>query len=265
MRNGTSWGKAQPSARRLGSCGALQRVMGSEHQHRVHAYFESQATSWEDRYSHDAAVKERIGRFKDALRRHAIDAGEVLDLGCGSGRVARSLARDGLSLTGADISSRMLDAAAREPGGDQVTWVLQDADRPFPLPLDGAQFDAVISSSVLEYLTDPKSALAEMARLLKPGGWTLFTVPDPRHPKRGRERFQQSILRVAPLRWLAKRTPARNYVLYLELSVHRPSLDRWFGLATEVGLSVSPIGPCKHPLAMIEANKPSGGGFVPDD
>jgi ubiquinone/menaquinone biosynthesis C-methylase UbiE len=231
--------------------------MESEHQERVHTYFESQAATWEDRYSHDAAVKERIARFGDALQRHAIHEGAVLDLGCGSGRIIRSLAHDGFSMTGADISSRMLDLAGNEPAGDQVRWVLQDARQPFPLPLGAAQFDAVISSSMLEYLSDPKVALVEMARLLKPEGWAFFTVPDPRHPKRVRERWQQSILRFAPLRSLAKLTPARNYAQYLELSVSRPALDRWAALAAEAGLSVPPIGPCSDPLALIEAQKPS--------
>jgi ubiquinone/menaquinone biosynthesis C-methylase UbiE len=231
--------------------------MESEHQERVHTYFESQAATWEDRYSHDAAVKNRIVRFDAALRRHGAGEGAVLDLGCGTGRITRSLAHDGFSMTGADISNRMLDLARSEPGGDPVRWVLQDADQPFPLPLDDDQFDAVISSSVLEYLSDPKVALAEMARLLKPEGWAFFTVPDPRHPKRVRERWQQSMLRFAPLRSLAKLTPARNYALYLELSVTRPALDRWATLAAEAELSVPPIGPCSDPLALIEAQKPS--------
>jgi ubiquinone/menaquinone biosynthesis C-methylase UbiE len=231
--------------------------MGSEHQERVHTYFESQAATWEDRYSHDAAVKNRISRFAGALQRHAILEGAVLDLGCGSGRITRSLARDGLDMTGADVSSQMLDMASRDTTGDQVTWVLQDAQQPFPLPVGAVQFDAVISSSMLEYLSDPKAALVEMARLLKPEGWSFFTVPDPRHPKRVRERRQQSILRFAPLRSLAKLTPARNYALYLELSVSRPALDRWATLATEAGLAVTSIGPCSDPLALIEAQKPS--------
>jgi ubiquinone/menaquinone biosynthesis C-methylase UbiE len=231
--------------------------MESEHQELVHAYFESRAATWEDRYSHDAAVRNRIARFADALQRHAILEGAVLDLGCGSGRITRSLARDGLDMTGADVSSQMLDMASRDTTGDQVTWVLQDAQQPFPLPVGAAQFDAVISSSMLEYLSDPKAALVEMARVLKPEGWAFFTVPDPRHPKRVRERRQQSILRFAPLRSLAKLTPARNYALYLELSVSRPALDRWATLATEAGLAVTPIGPCSDPLALIEAQKPS--------
>ena len=143
-----------------------------------------------------------------------------------------------------------------EPGGDRVTWVLQDTDQPFPLPLDSDQFDAVISSSMLEYLSDPKPALEEMARLLKPGGWALFTVPDPRHPKRARERRRRSVLRFAPLRSLTKLTPARSYALYLELSVTRPGLDRWISLAAEAGLSPSPTGSCNDPLALIEARNP---------
>lgn len=234
--------------------------METQHEQRVHAYFEGQAATWEDRYSHDAAVRQRIARFEDALRRRGVGERAVLDLGSGSGRITRALARDGRSMTGSDVSNRMLECARSEPGGDRVTWVLQDADQPFPLPLETDQFDFVISSSVLEYLSDPKPALKEVARLLKPGGWALFTVPDPRHPKRARERRRQSILRFAPLRRLASLTPARNYALYLELSVTRPPLGRWVSLAAEAGLAVSPIGPCRDPLALLEARKPPEGG-----
>jgi ubiquinone/menaquinone biosynthesis C-methylase UbiE len=231
------------------------RRMDAQHE-RVHAYFESEAATWEDRYSHDAAVRARIARFADALGRHGVEQGAVLDLGCGSGRITRSLARDGHSMTGSDISKQMLDLARCEPGGDRVTWVLQDAEQPFPLPLDADQFDAVVSSSVLEYMSDPKPALEEMVRLLKPGGWALFTVPDPRHAKRVRERRRQAILGFAPLRRLASLTPARSYFLYLELSVTRFTLGRWASLAAEAGLSVSPIGPCQDPLALIAARNP---------
>jgi hypothetical protein len=56
---------------------------------------------------------------------------------------------------------------------------------------------------------------------------------------------------------LARLTPARNYALYLELSVTRPALDRWVTLATEAGFSVSPIGRCSDPLALIEAQQRS--------
>ena len=231
--------------------------MEAEHENRVHAYFESRAATWDDRYRHDDAIYRRIARFEDALHRRAIRGGAVLDLGCGSGRITRSLASRGFSMTGADVSKHMLDQAKSEPDGDRVRWVQQDHDRPFPLPLGDREFDAVISSSVLEYVSNPKEALEEMARLLKPGGRVFFTVPDPRHRKRVRERRQQALLRFAPVRSLLRLTPARNYALYLELSATRLPLDRWASLVRGSGLAVCPMGACEGPLAMIEAEKPA--------
>lgn len=103
--------------------------------------------------------------------------GIALDVGSGPGNVTASLARaagpDGLAL-GVDISEPMLARAVRNEAGPQVGFIKADAQR---LPLRDNTVDAVISTAVLQLVPDPAAALAEMARVLRPGGRLAIAVP----------------------------------------------------------------------------------------
>jgi arsenite methyltransferase len=103
--------------------------------------------------------------------------GIALDVGCGPGSVTASLARaagpDGLAL-GVDISEPMLARAVRAEAGPQIGFLRADAQR---LPLRDETVDAVISVAVLQLIPDPAAALAEMARVLRPGGRLAVMVP----------------------------------------------------------------------------------------
>jgi arsenite methyltransferase len=103
--------------------------------------------------------------------------GTALDVGCGPGNVTASLARaagpDGLAL-GVDISEPMLARAVRAESGPQVGFIRADAQR---LPLRDKTVDAVTSLAVLQLIPDPAAALAEMARVLRPGGRLALMIP----------------------------------------------------------------------------------------
>lgn len=103
--------------------------------------------------------------------------GIALDVGSGPGNVTASLARaagpDGLAL-GVDISEPMLERAVRNEAGPQVGFIKADAQR---LPLRDDTVDAVASTAVLQLVPDPTAALAEMARVLRPGGRLAIMVP----------------------------------------------------------------------------------------
>ncbi len=107
-------------------------------------------------------------------RRLAADAtslppgGSALDVACGSGRLALELQRRvGKSgeVVGLDFSSRMLEVAARTAPGP--CYVRGDA---LSLPFDSGRFDAATISFGLRNLADPQRGLAEMLRVLRPGG-----------------------------------------------------------------------------------------------
>jgi arsenite methyltransferase len=103
--------------------------------------------------------------------------GIALDVGCGPGSVTASLAQaagpDGLAL-GLDISEPMLARAVRAEAGPQIGFLRADAQR---LPLRDETVDAVVSIAVLQLVPDPVVALAEMARVLRPGGRLAVMVP----------------------------------------------------------------------------------------
>lgn len=103
--------------------------------------------------------------------------GTALDVGSGPGNVTASLARaagpGGLAL-GVDISEPMLARAVRAEAGPQVGFLRADAQR---LPLRDDTVDAVVSIAVLQLIPEPAKALAEIARVLRPGGRLAIMVP----------------------------------------------------------------------------------------
>ena len=111
---------------------------------------------------------------RETLRRVDLRDGEaILDVGCGTGVLLAAIAgrAPGARLVGVDLSPAML-AVARRKLVDRVVLVAADATR---LPLPDRRFDLVLSTSALHYWPDPAAGLAEIARVLKPGGRVAIT------------------------------------------------------------------------------------------
>ncbi|MCK2218437.1 class I SAM-dependent methyltransferase [Actinomadura sp. ATCC 31491] len=100
----------------------------------------------------------------------------VLDAGCGSGPLFAALRDRGAIVTGIDASAGMLEQARRRLGADAD---LRVADLGAPLPFPDDAFDDVVASLVLHYLKDWGPALAELRRVLRPGGRLLVSVDHP--------------------------------------------------------------------------------------
>src|SRR3984885_14038890 len=100
----------------------------------------------------------------------------ILDAGCGSGPLFAALRDRGALVSGFDKSAGMLELARRRLGDDADLQVA-DLGRPLPYP-DGA-FDDVIASLVLHYFEDWTEPLAELRRVLKPGGRLIASVDHP--------------------------------------------------------------------------------------
>ena len=108
----------------------------------------------------------------------------VLDMGCGGGRHAFALYRRGCHVVALDRSPSELHnvetmfAALRDegevPAGASARTVRGDA---YALPFGDDNFDAVIAAEVLEHLPDDERAMAELYRVLRPGGQIAVTVP----------------------------------------------------------------------------------------
>lgn len=100
----------------------------------------------------------------------------ILDVGCGAGPTMAALRDAGADVVGLDVSAAMIDLARQRLGPDADLRVA-DLDR--PLPFRDAEFDDVVASLVLHYLADWSGPLAELRRVLKPGGRLLVSVNHP--------------------------------------------------------------------------------------
>jgi SAM-dependent methyltransferase len=105
-------------------------------------------------------------------------AGSILDVGCGTGTLLEAIAgesdaggSDRLGLVGVDLSPGML-AEARRKLGARAGTAAADAAR---LPLRAATFDVALSASSLHHWRDPAAVLAEIRRVLRPGGRLVVT------------------------------------------------------------------------------------------
>ena len=97
---------------------------------------------------------------------------KVLDVGGGLGQVACWLARKGHQVTLAEPSADMLDAAAARCDRVGVTRVKSDLQALVQEAACNHQtYDLVVCHAVLEWLQDPQQAVADLAGLVKPGGW----------------------------------------------------------------------------------------------
>lgn len=102
----------------------------------------------------------------------AVSARRILDLGCGDGYLLEQLAMPGRSLVGVDMSTSEL-AAARQRLGDRFNLVEARASA---LPFVGGSFDAVVSHLALMLMERLDAVLAEVARVLRPGGYCCAVV-----------------------------------------------------------------------------------------
>jgi ubiquinone/menaquinone biosynthesis C-methylase UbiE len=115
------------------------------------------------------AVTERLERDVVLDLAGPMEGLDVLDVGCGDGAYALAAARAGARVTGLDRSAVALAAARARAADEGLAVDLQGGEaRALPFPAD--RFDVVLAVTVLCFVDGPAQAVAEMARVLRPGG-----------------------------------------------------------------------------------------------
>jgi ubiquinone/menaquinone biosynthesis C-methylase UbiE len=165
-------------------------------QRRLDQHFDSQAEKWKDIYEtadpRSIVLRGRLERALWFTRQLKLSAGtRALDVGCGAGVMATELASQGLRVAAVDTVPRMLrlteERATRLGLEGSISVTRCDAQR---LPFASQTFDLLVALGLISWLDSPLSALTEMARVCRPGGYAVVTcgnlfrfesLLDPRH------------------------------------------------------------------------------------
>ncbi len=185
----------------------------------------------------------------------------ILDAGCGSGPLSAALRDRGATVTGFDKSAGMLKLARKRLGPDAD---LRQADLGGPLPFPDGAFDDVIASLVLHYLEDWTAPLAELRRVLKPGGRLIASVM---HPISGHPLTRPGADYWATYQWTDKNSTSAGHSYVLRYW-HRPlaaMIEAFTGAGFRITVISEPRPALDTPRELLPdflQDKPPGSGFL---
>jgi 2-polyprenyl-6-hydroxyphenyl methylase/3-demethylubiquinone-9 3-methyltransferase len=170
------------------------------------------------------------------LKSHGLTAtAKVLDVGCGAGFLTNALAEEGFVVTGVDLSEESLQVAHKHDASHSVQYVSADA---YHLPFADNTFDAVTALDFLEHVEEPQKVIAEISRVLKPGGLFFFHTFN-------RNLFAWLVI-IKLVEWFVKNTPKNMHVLRLFVTPQELSC-----YCTAAGLDVKEITGLKPVFSSI--------------
>jgi SAM-dependent methyltransferase len=125
----------------------------------------------------DVVALQRPTKYKFVYEFLGTDLGRVADIGCGPGVFTRFLCRNAKLVCAADVERASLDRTyARHARQENLAPLVMRADQ---LPFRDASLDTILFLEVLEHLSDDSGALRDIARILRPGGKLVLSVPVP--------------------------------------------------------------------------------------
>ena len=139
---------------------------------------------WSETYEHDSAAHWLREVQTEALAALALSSADVLlDLGCGTGAAVRDAAPQVRRAVGFDLSPGMIAQArarARDAELDNVEF--REGDVSGPLPFEDGSFTALVCTTAFHHFPRPRETVAEMSRVLAPGGRLVIADANRRHP-----------------------------------------------------------------------------------
>jgi ubiquinone/menaquinone biosynthesis C-methylase UbiE len=136
-----------------------------------------------------------------------------------------------------------------------VRWIARAANASDALPFADASFNAIVTSSVLEYVPELNATLRELARVLRPGGWLFATVPDMRDPHRHRERWLRLVLAIPGMGGALAHSRWREGAAYLRISINRMAPQSWQSRLRASGFAPEDVPEWTDPLMLLAASK----------
>jgi len=206
----------------------LSAPEGGEAKPRGVGYHDALADGWTDRYA-QGGFRRRGAFVEDRVLPASQTHGSWIDVGCGSGYFSRKLASGGADVLGIDGSAAMIRAA--QAASNQASSPRYTVRTVESLAVTSARYDGVLCLSVLEYLDAPETAFGVLARMLKPAGRLIVSVPN-RH---GLVRAVQRLMR-RPLARIGITSAA-----YLHSSRHAWSRRSLRALAVRHGLTCEAV------------------------
>lgn len=139
----------------------------------AHDAWEAHAQWWQEGFT-DGADPEYVEQIEPIVLEHLRDHRRVLDVGTGEGQLARLLAGRGVDVVGLEPADAQLRTARERGGAPQFVRGVAAS-----LPFATGAFDGVLACLVFEHIVDVDAAIAEVARVLTPGGRFLFLLNHP--------------------------------------------------------------------------------------
>jgi SAM-dependent methyltransferase len=206
-------------------------------------------TTWWQREFTDGVDPEYTEQILPLIADGLTGRARILDVGAGEGQVARHLALAGAWVVGVDPIRAQLEVAGVRAGGPR--YLQARAER---LPLADASLDGAVACLVFEHIDDLDGALAEVARVLVPGGRFLLLLNHPLFQTPGSGWIDDQIIEPPEQYWrIGPYLPEAATVEEVQKGVfvrfvHRP-LSRYLNTAIRVGLQLE---------QMIEPAPPEG-------
>jgi len=203
------------------------------------AYHSSLASDWEQRYRKPTFIA-RESVLRKCLAGRDLSGQVWLDAGCGTGTLSRWLVARGCQVVGVDASPEMIAAANefRKSHGDSDRLRFELVDTIEHVNLQNACIDGLLCSSVLEYVSDPKACLAEFARVLRPGGLLLVSVPNRHSLVRQVQLACHQLGSLMGAQWMK----------FLDYSRQQYSRREFSALLSQAGFGLETALPCGSPL-----------------